>query len=174
MAESRDKPELETLSYRNPGMPKPLKRGFMGLNANIIKPETRRNSSEVAEQPKECNCKDRMHLEGAILCPDCVEQPKDVCRHCGACRIVRPSGEWQFNCRCYEDDKLYLTEQPNQNLMIIEEIEGLISQANEKLDILNRNTYMLPCQQPILISTALEEIDLFQKTTLFELRRAFE
>ncbi|KKK68598.1 hypothetical protein LCGC14_2942480 [marine sediment metagenome] len=62
------------------------------------------------------------------------------------------------------------TEQPN--LKIIEEIEGLISQVNEKL-------YQLPeikvmkCQLT-LRGKALEELDLFQKTTLFELKKAFE
>ena len=66
------------------------------------------------------------------------------------------------------------TEQPNQNLMIIEEIEGLMSQVNDKL-------YKLSGGQPVLMkctvtitSRALEEIDLFQRTTLFELRKAFE
>ena len=65
-------------------------------------------------------------------------------------------------------------DQPNQNLMIIEEIEGLFSQVNDKL-------YKLSGGQPVLMkctvtitSKAIEEIDLFQKTTLFELRKAFE
>ena len=60
-------------------------------------------------------------------------------------------------------------EQPNQNLMIIEEIEGLMSQVNEKIRELPFNSTNSP-----KISTALEEIDLFQKTTLFDLRKAFE
>lgn len=56
-------------------------------------------------------------------------------------------------------------EQSNQNLMIIEEIEGLMSQVNEKLEKLPFSPDR--CH-------ALEEIDLFQRTTLFELREAFE
>lgn len=65
-------------------------------------------------------------------------------------------------------------EQPNQNLMIIEEIEGLISQVNEKLLIVNITVPMDDSKQSKLIAQALEEIDLFQKTTLFKLRRDFE
>ena len=59
-----------------------------------------------------------------------------------------------------------MSEQPNKNLMIIKEIEGLMSQVNKKLKIMK-------CQLSIK-TQALEEIDLFQKTTLFELRKAFE
>ena len=74
-------------------------------------------------------------------------------------------------------------EQPNKDLMIIEEIEGLMSQVNEKVNKLNEdnklsvfNPQTLSQQRNIIIiiSTALEEIDLFQKTTLFELRKTFE
>lgn len=56
--------------------------------------------------------------------------------------------------------------EPNQNLMVIEEIEGLLSQANEKM-------YELPIH-PIR-SKAIEEIDmLLQVTIKTELRKAFE
>lgn len=54
---------------------------------------------------------------------------------------------------------------PNTDLMIIEEIEGLIVEANEKM-------YDLPIH-PIR-SKAIEDIDLLQTTTMIELRRAFE
>jgi len=54
---------------------------------------------------------------------------------------------------------------PNQHLMIIEEIAGLLSQANEKM-------YELPLH-PIR-SKAIEEIDLLQRTTIVELRKVFE
>lgn len=27
------------------------------------------------------------------------------CTYCGAARVVRPSGEWQFDCECYDEDK---------------------------------------------------------------------
>jgi len=48
---------------------------------------------------------------------------------------------------------------------IIDEIADLLAKANEKM-------YELPIH-PIR-SKAIEEIDMFQKTTLFELRKAFE
>ena len=100
MADSRDKPELETLSY---------------------KPE----------------------------CPDC-ETP-------GYCGRIEQS-----------------------NLKIIEAIECLISQVNDRLGELKASTFIVDSNSnnifrgPKLISQALEEIDLFQKTTLFELRKALE
>ena len=57
-------------------------------------------------------------------------------------------------------------EQPNQNLMIIEEIEGLISQANEKMYDLPVNTVR---------SRAIEEIDILLRITIKkQLREAFE
>ena len=151
MADSRDQPELETLSYKpehaaiingygkkrsrvkQPAKPSSAN---MGFNSVVIKPETRVNSSEVAGQhPELCNCIDCM--------------PKSI--------------EKQF-------------EQPNKDLMIIEEIEGLMSQVNEKVFELQKMIYKGDSanKRYELISQALEEIDLFQKTTLFELRKAFE
>ena len=63
-------------------------------------------------------------------------------------------------------------EQPNQSIMIIEEIEGLISQVNDKLDELDGGHYA--CVKAVKKAQVLEEINIFQKTTLFELRKAFE
>lgn len=60
----------------------------------------------------------------------------------------------------------------DQNLKIISEIEGLISKVNEELERLDVGHYL--CVKAVKRSVALEEIDLFQKTTLFELRKAFE
>ena len=176
MADSRDKPELETLSYRNKECPAKPSSTPMGFNSVVVKPETRVNKIESAEQA--------------------LTNQNNVCRHCGACRIVRPTGEWQFTCRCYEDDTLYPPldnykppkcvlpdenggvlanpEQPNQNLMIIEEIEGLMSQVNEKVENSLRIGGNNKKEKIVLLSQAVEEIDLFQKTTLFELRKAFE
>ena len=54
-------------------------------------------------------------------CPECKrghkpEQPDySKCRHCGACRVVRPAGEWQFACKCNEEDKIYPPAQPKDN-----------------------------------------------------------
>ena len=50
------KPELESLSY----LPKPLKRGFLGLNAHVIKPETRTNKN--THEPIGCPDLETMHL----------------------------------------------------------------------------------------------------------------
>jgi len=59
------------------------------------------------------------------------EQPKeDKCQYCGAGRVVRPSGEWQYYCNC--DDPIKRPEQPintecavkSSNLEIIKQIEG--------------------------------------------------
>ena len=67
-------------------------------------------------------------------------------------------------------------EQPNQNLMIIEEIEGLMSQVNEKIYALTTlsGDGRITVKRTKLKGKVLEEIDLFQKTTLFDLRKANE
>ena len=165
----RDKPELETLKY------KPIKKGFlglcanvikpakappapMGLNSAVIKPETRVNKTDDAEQ----------HFEQPNKRLEYYHQP-----HCHA-----PSHVKQFahgvSCSCRKPE---VTEQPNQDLMTIEEIEGLMSQVNEKLGKLKakfcegEEIYQVQAWHR---SRAIEEIDLFQKTTLFDLRKAFE
>ena len=56
--------------------------------------------------------------------------------------------------------------------MIISEIEGLVSQVNERLEKLDGGHYA--CVKAVKKEQALEEIDLFQKTKLFDLRKAFE
>ena len=66
--------------------------------------------------------------------------------------------------------KPILPEQPN--LKIIGEIEGLISQVNEKLYNLDKQA-MGSTKHKVLVRKALEEIDLFQKT-MRESRKAFE
>ncbi len=124
MADSRDKPELETLNYRSKECLAKPSSTSLGFNSVVVKPETQVNKTEVAGQ----------HLQESL------------------CREAEP-------------------EQPNQNLMIIEEIEGLMSQVNERLIKLS-DELSIPNRACILL--ALEEIDLFQKTTLFDLRRAFE
>lgn len=189
MADSRNKPEIETLSYEpkcrfcgadrkieakfgnwqfncdcyskakfseltnedyegcNPKQPASAPPTTMGFNSAVIKPETRLNKIEDAEQIVKCK----------------------------GCGWSGAEGERNYESRCPKCNRIIPTElQPNQNLMIITEIEGLMSQVNEKLDNMKENTWMLSCHRPKLISQALEEIDLFQKTTLFDLRKAFE
>lgn len=73
---------------------------------------------------------------------------------------------------------------PNPNLKIIEEIEGLISQVNEKIEDLDVGLFGAVSanfdvsgkmkEREVSKSKALEEVDLFQKTTLlFKLKKAF-
>lgn len=75
-------------------------------------------------------------------------------------------------------EKPKVVEPSNQNLMImiVEKIEGLLGQVNEnieELEVLGENADVTN-KRTILKGKAFEEIDLFQKTTLFELRRCFE
>jgi len=66
------------------------------------------------------------------------------------------------------------TEQPNQNLIMVKTIQIILSIVNDNLGKLNSNTFNLSCHRNPLVMRALEEIDLFEKTTLFELQKAFE
>ena len=131
----------------------------MGLNSAVIKPETRVNKAEDADQPLEQpKCR---------LCNDKKEIVRTFTGSIGLETAWRPKGSStsrEDEIRACPD--CICTEQPNQNLMIIEEIEGLLSQVNSKISL-----HLPYC--PLRVQ-ALEEIDLFQKTTLFELRKAFE
>ena len=161
-----DLKKLETLDCKPPGateQPTKASSAPMGFNSAVIKPETRLNKTENAGQ----------HLK----------PPK--CRFCGAERKREAKfGNWQFKCKCYskakfseltnEDYEGCKPEQPNQNLMIITEIEGLMSQVNDKLVSIPIGSYIGSGERRKLMGQAAEEIDLFQKTTLFELRKAFE
>lgn len=61
------------------------------------------------------------------------------------------------------------------NIEIITEIEGLISKVNERMgDLYEEQIGLSNSPNTKKVAQALEEIDLFQKTTLFELRKAFE
>lgn len=122
----------------------------MGFNSAVIKPETRVNNGKVAE------CK---------TCEDTKEKTFETIKMKNGKAYI---GKDSINCPDCQP------EQPNQNLMIIEEIEGLLSQVNDKLnkiEVIFTTENPKPWQAKDL---ALEEIDLFQKTTLFELRKAFE
>lgn len=58
-----------------------------------------------------------------------------------------------------------LPEQPNTNTMIIKTIQGLIT-------VILNNIAKLPNSK--LRGQALEDMDLFEKTTLFELQKEFQ
>jgi len=58
----------------------------------------------------------------------------------------------------------------NENIAHVNSIEGLLSQVNEHLDnIVPENP-----RQRLSKDQAIEEIDLFQKTTLYDMRILFE
>ncbi len=63
-----------------------------------------------------------------------------------------------------------MSSENNKNIVHINSIEGLLSQVNEHL-------YEIEPENPTQHTSkdqALDEIDEFQKTTLFELRNNFE
>ena len=104
-------------------------------------------------------------------CPECKRNPKpeqpdySKCRHCGACRVVRPAGEWQFACKCNEDDKIYPPEQPNQQIMLIKTIQGLTTA------ILN-DISKLP--ESVLKDQAYDDMNIFETGILFRLQKEYE
>ncbi|KKL08569.1 hypothetical protein LCGC14_2574540 [marine sediment metagenome] len=157
-----DKPELETLDYKPtntpeeaidkllpiPEQPASASPATLGMNSHVIKPEVRVNKAKDAGQHfQESLCRE---AEGA-------EQPN------------LPGREHHKDCECGN-----CPEQPN--LKIIGEIEGLISQVNDKLCKITTlsGEGRLTVRRTQLKGQALEEIDLFQKTTLHSLRKAFE
>ncbi len=62
-------------------------------------------------------------------------------------------------------------EQPNQ---IVKTIQSLMTVVNNNLEKLNESTKFLSCHRNSLVLKALEEIDIFEKTTLYDLQKAFE
>ena len=158
MADSRDKPELETLGYKPTiaELEEILEKG--GSNSIEIMPN---GEIRVAEKSINCICESYHNRTGKHI-NGCPEQPKG--NHSSTCASLNHQ---YADCTC--------VGQPNKNLMIIEEIEGLMSQVNDKIHKLtfSHNTLDITKKQT-LWSQAIEEIDLFQKTTLFELRKAFE
>ena len=66
--------------------------------------------------------------------------------------------------------------------LLLNEIEILASELNDKIgkledDLINSDELAQkqpPYKRKQIIDRALEEMDLFQKTTLFDLRKAFE
>jgi hypothetical protein len=167
----------------------------LGFNSHVIKPESRVNSSEVAEQPPE-----------PIKFPEMCENTKKIIK---ACKLVVQAAEdydtdtmttpvtvvqacEQLNCvleRMKREAEAGMKEmgfeqrpdcKPEQsNLMIITAIECLFSQVNDRLCELRIGLNFVKQTEKyqaidVQIAQALEDIDLFQKTTLFELRKAFE
>lgn len=110
--------KLEALSEQ----PKPLKRGFLGLNANNIKLE------QSLKQSSSLETIDSFATSGA--------------------------------------------EQPNTELLIVKTIQGLMTVVNDNLVKLSEISEDMECKA--LVLKALEDIDLFEKTTLYELQKVVE
>jgi hypothetical protein len=120
----------------------------MGFNSVVIKPEIRANKGKVAEEQSECKT--------------CGGKGRTVKNFSDGYGFIPVHKDIEGAVTCPDCPP----EQPNQNLMIIEEIEGLISQANEKM-------YDLPVN-PVR-SQAIEEIDILLRITIKkQLREAFE
>ena len=96
-----DQPEIESLSYEPPTSPSVPMAIPIKVLAETISPE----------QPKNCNCVESRHLEGAIACPDCAK-----------------------------------IEQPNQNLMIFEQINGCCEMIVKLLNqLIPKTTHVEDC-----------------------------
>ena len=63
-------------------------------------------------------------------------------------------------------------EQPNSNAILIKTIQQYMHLTTNALEKLDDGHYVSTKQ--VLVCKALEEIDLFEKTTLFDLQKAFE
>jgi len=72
------------------------------------------------------------------------------------------------DCTCGPD-------QPNQNAIIIKTIQELTHLISNDLNKMMLIDMAVPANSKrVLISQAIEEIDMFEKTTLFDLQKAFE
>ena len=169
MIDSMNQPEIETLSYkskteltgdwRNGGKidkePANIPPATLGLNSAVIKPGMRVN--------KACPLKEPLKPSQQPICVDKCEQSE--CKTCAGkgylVQVTSTANIGMLGGHTYPCPDC----KPNSNLKIISEIEGLINKAHEKMYKL---PYILQRKQ------AVDEIDLFKKTTLFELRRSFE
>ena len=181
MTDSRDQPDIETLGYKPEVKITQISVNCKGCgwSGRIIECDC------DADFPKE-------HIDdGRLRCPKCSEVVQEVPSTSTSpatlgfnSHVIKPETRVNkaedasqhpdlCNCKdCMPKSIEKQFEQPNKNLMIITEIEGLISQVNEKLGKLEepwKYNY-----KTLVKSQAIEEIDIFQKTTLFELRKAFE
>ena len=66
---------------------------------------------------------------------------------------------------CEECSGMTLIEQPNKELLTIKKIQALTTLISDNLDELPQST---------LKAQAIEDIDLFERTTLFQLQKAVE
>ena len=184
--DSRNQPELETLSYKseikaNNGSVRPKDRNkinppeqpasappaTLGMNSHVIKPEHSEcehnwlDRGFIVEKCSKC---------GALnTTQDTINKAEDAEQHIERHKIecvANMTGE-ENTCDCG-------VNQPN--LKIIAEIEELLGKVSERLyELPVFTTTNSTVNEPLrLRNQALEEIDIFQKTTLLELRKVFE
>lgn len=150
-----------------------LKRPIMSNNA-IACEECSQMTLISGQQPKCETCSDTGTAK--VICRPLDEEiPQYIpCQDCKKGKALTQP-DWRKQIRGPSSKTNYYPlscDKPEQpNLKIIAEIEGLISQVNDKLYKIRE---FKRTKQLNIRTQALEEIDLFQKNTLFELRKAFE
>jgi len=79
--------------------------------------------------------------------PDYQPEPEDKCPYCGAPRIVRTSGKWQYYCQCDDPNKRHKKPEPEPEYVSLE-IEEFADGENTKwLGVWNPpETFFLPHQ----------------------------
>ena len=80
-----------------------------------------------------------------------------------------PDDCWCIKC-CPEPGQEAICE----NIILVKTIQSLMTVVNHNLGKLNENTKYLSCHRNPLVLKALEEIDVFQQTTLNDLQKAFK
>ena len=111
-------------------------------------------------------------------CPKCGE---DWRTHDYACKEPEQPITSKEEAEKVAQEYFKTTKQPNKELLIVKKIQSLMSEASERLDELDKNIQFLSCAKPLLvrqahkdISQLIEAVDMFEKTTLYELQRQFE
>jgi len=85
--------------------------------------------------------------------------------HCPNC-----GEDWRTHDYSCKDN---IPEQPNTELLIVKMIQSLISAANRELSKLDELS-MGSTKRKVLIRQASEDMDRFEKTTLYDLQKEFE
>ena len=152
MADSRNQPELETLDYK-PKCESVTVKSNEGIPVTVHLPKQAVNAPPAT-----------LGFNSVVIKPETrVNKAED--------QPLQESKMSLEEAEATAQEYFKTSEQPN--LKIILEIEWLISQVDENLYKLDKQA-IGSMKLKVLVRKALEEIDLFQKTTSFELRKAFE
>jgi len=113
-----------------------------------------------------------------------LKQPECDCLSCQTKAVVLKDvsvdkqfkAPYKINIGIKDKPNYRAVKLPNQNITLISTIESLMSIVNDNLIKLKPYNLdeIIYQKQAGAKHRAFEEIDLFQKTTLFELRKAFE